>query len=57
MERRYLFAGRTDEIDTCISKEKRSRVGLLIFGFYFTSKILLVKVHLQVKPEQLVKKN
>ena len=31
------------------------RVGLLIFGFYFTSKILLVKVHLLVKPEQLVK--
>ena len=56
MERRYLFAGRTDEIDTCISKEKRSRIGLLIFGFYFTSKILLVKVHLLVNRNNIVKK-
>ena len=33
----------------------RYLLGLLIFGFYFTSKILLVKVNLLVKPEQLVK--
>ena len=31
------------------------QVGLLIFGLYFSSKILLIKVHLLVKPEQLVK--
>ena len=34
-----------------------SKVGLLIFGFYFTSKILLVKVHLLVKLEQHSKKD
>ena len=33
----------------------RLQIGLLIFGVYFTSKIILVKVHLLVKPEQLVK--
>ena len=33
-----------------------SFVGLLIFGFYFTSKILLVKVHLLVNRNNIVKK-
>ena len=32
------------------------QVGLLIFGFYFTSKILLVKVHLLVNRNNIVKK-
>ena len=32
------------------------KLGLLIFGFYFTSKTLVVKVHLLVNRNNIVKK-